>query len=137
MTDVTDLTGRRFGRLLVIERANKNTVTGRARWIVDCDCGKTALIKDAQSLAQGNTNSCGCLQKEAFDDIRKRSRHYTITIHKDLVAARNTAKRFQGIVNRIEQKFAKLQKRADKADAQLAAMKLKRKPLSKPPNPLP
>ena len=53
-----DLTGQRFGRLIVIEY-NKQT----KKWKCQCDCGN---IKEVQSanLRRGATQSCGCLQKE-------------------------------------------------------------------------
>ena len=61
-----DLTGKRFGRLVVIERADdKFTISGykRKRWLCKCDCGNE-IITDGQSLKQGTTKSCGCLAKE-------------------------------------------------------------------------
>ena len=57
-----DLTGQRFGRLSVVERA-ENTKFGAARWLCKCDCGNhTIVIGD--ELRKGNTSSCGCYAKE-------------------------------------------------------------------------
>ena len=57
-----DLTGRKFGRLTVVERAG-NTKHGAAKWLCICECGKeTVVIGD--ELRNGNTQSCGCLAKE-------------------------------------------------------------------------
>jgi hypothetical protein len=58
-----DLTGQRFGRLVVIERAKSGRHT---RWICKCDCGKSTQVY-AHDLRRGDTRatrSCGCLQRE-------------------------------------------------------------------------
>ena len=57
-----DLTGQRFGRLIVIDEA-----TGRARvhWNCICDCGTPSVVS-ANFLLGGRTKSCGCLHKEKF-----------------------------------------------------------------------
>lgn len=62
MSKVHDLTGQRFGRLLVVERngSNKN---GRAMWKCKCDCGSEVTILGNMLLNQQAT-SCGCLRKE-------------------------------------------------------------------------
>jgi len=57
-----DLTGVRFGRLVVYEDAGHNH-EGRTMWRCKCDCGgeKTATTHD---LRAGNTKSCGCILRE-------------------------------------------------------------------------
>lgn len=57
-----DLTGRRFARLLVESRA-ENSKRGRTQWNCLCDCGNHTVAL-AYNLLNGNTSSCGCLQKE-------------------------------------------------------------------------
>ena len=59
--DVVDITGQRFGRLLVLSQASSKHK--RAYWICLCDCGKqcTAMGK---YLRQGKKQSCGCLHRE-------------------------------------------------------------------------
>lgn len=56
-----DLTGQRFGRLVVLSRGPSDG--HGAVWNCICDCG-TAKLAKAQRLTQGNTRSCGCLQRE-------------------------------------------------------------------------
>lgn len=52
-----DLSGKRFGRLLVQSRAENER--GRVIWSCLCDCGRlTGVI--ANNLTRGNTVSCGC-----------------------------------------------------------------------------
>ena len=60
-----DLTGQRFGRLTVMERAEDYvSPKGRhiPRWLCKCDCGKEKVI-NSESLKSGKTKSCGCLYK--------------------------------------------------------------------------
>lgn len=55
--------GNRYGRLLVIERAeNKGT---RAQWLCQCDCGNK-IVTTGKNLRLGHTKSCGCLHKDAL-----------------------------------------------------------------------
>lgn len=57
-----NLTGQRFGRLTVIERAeNKGK---KAAWRAVCDCGKGVAVR-GEVLTRGDTRSCGCLRREA------------------------------------------------------------------------
>ena len=62
----SDLTGKRFGRLIVIERA-ENYISpqgqARKRWLCKCDCGNDVIVP-ASALINGESKSCGCLQKE-------------------------------------------------------------------------
>lgn len=55
---VVDLTGQRFGKLIVIRRAGSNKF-GKARWECVCDCGKTHFAV-TQTLREGGVTSCGC-----------------------------------------------------------------------------
>lgn len=60
-----DLTGKKFGRLTVIERAgtSRNDGQGRPTWKCQCDCGNTTVVIGA-NLRAGLTRSCGCLRRE-------------------------------------------------------------------------
>lgn len=53
-----DLTGRRFGRLVVIARATKPG-EGHVRWRCICDCG-TLCTAAGRDLRWDDTKSCGC-----------------------------------------------------------------------------
>lgn len=57
-----DMTGKRFGRLTVVEYVG-NTREGRAEWRCVCDCGKT-IVAHGKNIRRGNTKSCGCLKLE-------------------------------------------------------------------------
>lgn len=62
MSKLKDLTGMKFGRLTVIERA-ENDKLGKARWLCKCDCGNETVVGGA-FLRLGQSTSCGCLRKE-------------------------------------------------------------------------
>lgn len=59
---VIDLTGRRFERLLVIDRA-KNSKSGKVYWRCLCACGAQVDVR-SRRLRDGTTRSCGCLARE-------------------------------------------------------------------------
>lgn len=95
-----DLVGKRFGKLVVIERTedymyiNKSRITVSPRWLCKCDCGNIAIVQGG-NLRSGNTTNCGCeknnskgealvaafltknnikyLREYSFDDLRNRS----------------------------------------------------------------
>lgn len=57
-----DLTGDRYGRLLVVEFIGFSS-HGKSVWLCECDCGKTHEVLSG-SLRSGRTKSCGCLRVE-------------------------------------------------------------------------
>lgn len=59
-----DLTGQRFGRLVVIRREG-STPQRLATWRCLCDCGSECVVSRT-CLIRGNTKSCGCLNSEAI-----------------------------------------------------------------------
>jgi hypothetical protein len=75
--DFIDLTGQKFGRLTVIKKIeNYNNKRRGTYWLCECSCyneeGKhPQKIIYGDSLRQGKTQSCGCLQKEIVSKIGK------------------------------------------------------------------
>ena len=61
MPKIYDLTGQRFGRLTVVDRAP--SANGARHWKCDCDCGASMVAKTVY-LTQGQTRSCGCLKRD-------------------------------------------------------------------------
>jgi hypothetical protein len=62
----SDLTGQRFGRLVVVRFAGLTLLaTGRhgATWVCECDCGTVKVVR-ARYLLRGQSRSCGCLRSE-------------------------------------------------------------------------
>lgn len=72
-----NLIGARFGKLIVIKRAENYVAPSgqtQVRYDCQCDCGNTITVM-ATSLIQGLVNSCGCLrsmgEKVVEDYLRK------------------------------------------------------------------
>lgn len=66
MGKFVDLSGKRFGRLVVIDRADDYISPKgyhKAKWNCLCDCGNNAVV-GAQELRSGDTKSCGCYEQE-------------------------------------------------------------------------
>ena len=63
---MTNLTGRKYGRLTVTGYA------GQSKWTCRCDCGRM-ITTLTDSLNSGKTKSCGCLRKELM--ARKSTKH--------------------------------------------------------------
>lgn len=63
MGKLIDLTGQRFGRLLVLKRHGANDGNGKPMWLCKCNCGAEIAVS-GWSLKSGNTKSCGCLKLE-------------------------------------------------------------------------
>lgn len=73
MPKLIDLTGKRFGRLVVLEKAGRRvSENGNATimWKCKCDCGNVVEIRGA-SLRNGNTRSCGCFIEEKRSEFHK------------------------------------------------------------------
>lgn len=73
-----DLTGQRFGKLIVIEKDKPfKTKSGQSvvKWICQCDCGNTTSVATAL-LRNGKTKSCGCLQKERAKEVNTKHGDY-------------------------------------------------------------
>lgn len=62
MSKLQDLTGQRFGRLVVKSKSHRDKY-GSWFWDCDCDCGGSRKIKGA-ALRMGNVKSCGCIVNE-------------------------------------------------------------------------
>ena len=62
MCVLKDITGTRFGNLLVVSRAGTGP-NGMATWDCVCDCGNTKVIIGT-NLRLNKTTSCGCFQRQ-------------------------------------------------------------------------
>jgi hypothetical protein len=61
MPALIDISGQRFGRLIVIARANQRGQ--RPSWLCRCDCGKE-ITATSLHLRGGDTRSCGCFKRD-------------------------------------------------------------------------
>lgn len=85
-----NLTGQRFGRITVIERANDYISPKgchRPMWLCRCDCGNEVVI-DPSKLKSEHTQSCGCLKNEkARERLKKHGMSHTKT-HQEWIGIR-------------------------------------------------
>ena len=58
-----DLTGQRFGRLVVREYIGSKDKG--AMWLCDCDCGKEKIMS-SKNILTNKVRSCGCLKEKGF-----------------------------------------------------------------------
>lgn len=76
MGKLIDLTGQRFGKLVVTEIGEKHPIgkngTMKQYWICQCDCGKTKEIC-GDNLRSGVSKSCGCETRKAT--IERSTKH--------------------------------------------------------------
>ena len=68
---------KKYGRLRVLRRV-ENNARGEAMWRCRCKCGTVTTVKGSD-LRSGNTQSCGCWNRELASARRKiHGRSYTI-----------------------------------------------------------
>lgn len=73
-----DMTGQRFGRLLVLEKAESHVKPSggkMAMWKCKCDCGNIVTVLGA-SLRRGDTTSCGCYRDEHNRELQSKENEY-------------------------------------------------------------
>lgn len=67
-----DLSGQRFGRLVVLNETDERSSVGAIRWLCRCDCGKTCVV-DGALLKRGARKSCGCMHNIGEDGLLGRT----------------------------------------------------------------
>lgn len=63
-----DLTGRRFGKLVVLSRDVRD-----GYWICECDCGNRKSIRGNSLTMRNGTRSCGCIQRDVAAGVGART----------------------------------------------------------------
>ena len=72
-----DLTGKKFGRLTVIEFDNEKYLKyGKPFWKCKCECGEEISVRSG-NLINNHVRSCGCLNREIVTkrDIERCTKH--------------------------------------------------------------
>ncbi len=54
-----DLTGRKFGKWVVLPRAGFDSNYRDGKWLVQCECGRLRHVA-GEELLTGHSSSCGC-----------------------------------------------------------------------------
>lgn len=75
MSKMIDLTGQKFGRWTVINRA-ANSALGQTRWHCICSCGNKGIVQST-SLKREGGGSCGCRSLEALVARSTKHNHAT------------------------------------------------------------
>lgn len=70
MGKALDLSGLRFGRLLVQGRHPNNSPRGASMWTCLCDCGEMTITVGSK-LTEQRVQSCGCLVKDTAQELAK------------------------------------------------------------------
>ena len=96
-----DLVGKRFGRLVVLERTERThrQKYGTYIWKCQCDCGNICYVS-RNNLIAGNTQSCGCRAIDSIREIGRRNAKdlsgqvfgYLVPLYKDGIIERGTLK---------------------------------------------
>jgi len=68
---VLDLTGMRFGKLVVVELSHLDK-NKQSLWLCKCDCGNTTVTR-GNTLHRGRVKSCGCYYKEVVGKQNEKS----------------------------------------------------------------
>ncbi len=68
MAERLDLTGQRFGRLVVEARVEDRKK--HKYWYCLCDCGVYTIVSHG-NLRNGHTRSCGCLVRDTMGDVSR------------------------------------------------------------------
>jgi hypothetical protein len=69
-SNTIDLTGKRFGKITVVERSSSKSKTNKVLWICRCDCGNEITTLSTY-LTSGDTNSCGCHKIEVGNQLQE------------------------------------------------------------------
>ena len=93
-----DLTGQKFGRLIVVKRVQN--IGTRTAWLCKCQCGNERIATSG-NLRQGNTTSCGCYHREAASiaNIKHRKSREKIYIEWSGIKTRCYNKTFDQYMN--------------------------------------
>ena len=67
----TDISGRRFGRLVVLRFSGLKPRYRDLRWVCRCDCGNERIVS-GNRLRAGLTRSCGCFRRERIVDTSRK-----------------------------------------------------------------
>lgn len=65
MGKLIDITGKRFGKLVVLDLHPNRDGQGKPTWLCQCDCGNKTLSAGS-NLRVGLSTSCGCSRAESL-----------------------------------------------------------------------
>lgn len=71
---IADISGKQFGILTAIYPLSRRDSKGSVYWHCHCACGSEADVTE-DDLVSGNNRSCGCLKRQAQQDLQNRLHH--------------------------------------------------------------
>lgn len=83
--------GQKFGLLTVVAFAGRDRAH-RARWLCACDCGSMHEA-GAYDIKSGNTNSCGCWNRETSSQVGRANKKHGLTANPAYQAWRDMMRR--------------------------------------------
>lgn len=87
MSNPLELSGEKFGKLLVLKRVESDRL-GKSQWLCKCDCGNEHITTGSR-LAHNKVKSCGCIQKEVARSKKTKhglSSHKLYSIRKEMIS---------------------------------------------------
>jgi HNH endonuclease len=101
-----DMTGKKFGRLLVLGEGPRVHKSPDTFWHCQCECGQSTITAGGR-LRSGTTKSCGCIHGVPLDDPVK---------HEQLLTLLSYDKETGAFTYRRDAKKSKIGGRADRFD---------------------
>lgn len=113
-----DLTGQRFGKLLVTQRTDRKDSSGGIIWECRCDCGSTIHVRST-NLLQGRKTDCGCV-KDAKKAEREAVRKARMEENARLRAERKAQKEAEAQAREQRARERERERERKKAEKELA-----------------
>jgi hypothetical protein len=80
-TGAADILNKRFGKLVVIERAGRGDKN--SRWLCKCDCGNI-VEKTYSNLIKSQYPNCGCVPNRPYEDLSGQKFNLLTVINRNL-----------------------------------------------------
>lgn len=77
VNEITEMIGKKFGRLTVIEDTGRRDKYNYRVYKCKCDCGNIIYV-NSNKLKSGNTKSCGCLKTKQLTKHNKKHRDFNL-----------------------------------------------------------
>ena len=77
--EIDDLSGKRFGRLSVIEFDHMDKFH-TSHWLCKCDCGNVVVVSRG-NLIRGRAKSCGCYKRDVQRDLHIKHGEFQSRLH--------------------------------------------------------
>jgi hypothetical protein len=104
-----DLTNKKFGKLLVIERLEERGNRNQIKWECLCDCGKKHKVT-GESLRDGKSTSCGCKRLSPYNKNSDREDAVWKQLYRSTIEKRSKKKGYKSNISYQDFKLLSSQK---------------------------